>query len=336
MKMPPPMLGSPATTGRSLVASGLLLAALSFTASAAAQATTSSTAAEALFDAGRTALEKKDYAAACEKFAGSNKLEPAVGTVLNLAYCNEMQGKLATAWSDYREALYKLPPGDSRAATAKGRLDALQPRLSYLTLRAVGLTKESIVLLDSVAIPVEALGVPVPVDPGPHEVVVRSPGRQTETFTTKVGETEKAELAVSPGEPEAGPASSAPRTPEATPPRSTEQPPAPDQGSSPTIGYVIGGIGAASLATSLITGVMALGKNSTVKDHCQADPSGSGRVCDPTGLAAGDSGKTLALISDITLGVGIVGVGVGGYLILSAGGSHEGPKQASAAFKGVF
>src|SRR5204863_9743831 len=130
----------------------------------------------------------------------------------------------------------------------------------------IDLTRDSTVLLDGVAIPVEALGVPVPVDSGRHEVIVRSPGRQTETFTTKVGQAEKADLAVSPGEPETGqahPVASPSLAPTATPPRSPEQPaPAapPDQGSSPTPGYVIGGVGFASLGASIGTGLMALGK----------------------------------------------------------------------------
>ncbi len=328
---------------RRIVVPGVLLAALSFTGNVAAQAATSSAEAEALFDAGRAALDRKDYATACERFAGSNKLEPAVGTVLNLAYCNEMQGKLATAWANYREALYKLPPGDSRAATAQTRLDALQPRLAYLTLRAVGLTKESTVLLDGVTIPVEALGVPVPIDPGPHEVIVRSPGRQTETFDTTVKDAEKAELAVSPGDSnQAASSAPIPQAPAATLPKPLEQPTPPpvehDQGSSSTLGYVLGGVGLASLATSLVTGLMALGKNSSVNDHCQAAPSGPARLCDSEGFSAAASGKTLALVSDVTLGVGVVGLGLGTYLVLTAGGStsREGPAQGSVSFTGTF
>ncbi|MFO0567610.1 MAG: hypothetical protein U0263_18270 [Polyangiaceae bacterium] len=50
------------------------------------------TAAEALFNAGRDAVKAGDYPTACAKFRESNRLDPAPGTVLNLADCEEHLG----------------------------------------------------------------------------------------------------------------------------------------------------------------------------------------------------------------------------------------------------
>ena len=79
-----------------------------------------------------------------------------------------------------------------------------------------------------------------------------------------------------------------------------------------TLGWVIGGIGVASLAVGAVTGFMAMGKADTVKQHCDGS-----LACDPEGLDAASSGKTLALVSTITLAVGVVGVGVGAFLLLT-------------------
>ena len=86
-------------------------------------------AAEALFEAGAAARDEGDYATACEKFQASNDLDPAPGTILNLADCREQLGQLAQAWQFYREAAEKLPAGDERAAYSKEKADELKPLL---------------------------------------------------------------------------------------------------------------------------------------------------------------------------------------------------------------
>src|SRR5512136_2811036 len=71
-------------------------------------------AAEVLFREGRKLVAANDFAAACPKFAESQRLDPAVGTLLNWAACEEHVGKLASAWQRWKEALDALPPGDDR------------------------------------------------------------------------------------------------------------------------------------------------------------------------------------------------------------------------------
>ena len=78
-----------------------------FARSATAQSSPSdaSVAAEALFSAGRADVERGDYASACPKFADSQRLDPAPGTLINLADCEEHVGQLARAWQHWREAI---------------------------------------------------------------------------------------------------------------------------------------------------------------------------------------------------------------------------------------
>src|SRR5260221_208371 len=63
-----------------------------------------STEANILFDEGRKAMASRDYLQAIEKLQQSQKLDPAVGTLLNLAESFATLGRSASAWSAYRDA----------------------------------------------------------------------------------------------------------------------------------------------------------------------------------------------------------------------------------------
>src|SRR6266851_1461448 len=86
-------------------------------------------AAEALFRAGRAAADKGDYVTACPKFEESNRLDPEVGTVFNLADCDEHLGKIASAWQLFKEVEQRLSASDERASIASSRAASLEPKL---------------------------------------------------------------------------------------------------------------------------------------------------------------------------------------------------------------
>ena len=80
------------------------LLTLAFVEVAAAQPTTASAEADTLFDQGRSLMEAGKIAEACAAFDASQKLSPAVSTLLNLARCREQNQQLATASGLYRDA----------------------------------------------------------------------------------------------------------------------------------------------------------------------------------------------------------------------------------------
>ncbi len=104
-----------------------------------AMAQPSGAQAEALFRQGRDLMTAGKTAEACTAFEESEKLDPAVTTLLNLAGCREKLGQLATAWGLFIEA-ERLTRNASDAATttlhdvAKSKASKLEPRLSKLTI----------------------------------------------------------------------------------------------------------------------------------------------------------------------------------------------------------
>src|SRR5947207_15862051 len=72
---------------------------------ATAEPDSSAPSAEALFREGRDAVKMGEYEIACPKFEESQRLDPANGTLLNLALCEEGWGHLADARRHFRQVL---------------------------------------------------------------------------------------------------------------------------------------------------------------------------------------------------------------------------------------
>jgi hypothetical protein len=231
-------------------------------------------AAEVLFAAGRKAMTAGDYATACAKFAESQRLDPAAGTLINLADCLDEQGKVASSWQKWREARGMLRPGDDRLWAVDDRIKKIEARLPRLvvTLKS-DVPKGTVVYRDDVKLGTAAFGLALPVDPGAHTIRVEAPRREVKQFEIELSEGERITIQAEPGE------ELAPAEPIAT---------------------------AAPAAAT---------KKSVMDDEC-TDRDGR-LLCRQGGLRAADSGKTLATVANVGVAAGILGIGVGAYLILS-------------------
>jgi len=278
--------------------------------------------AEALYQEGRHAADAHDWALACRKYRESHDREPAPGTLLNLADCEDNRGNLVDALAHFEAASRLFRAGDERIAYARQRGAATERRLPRLTLRLHPASPTGTVIeRDGVAVDV---GMPTParVDPGEHAIVVRAPGR-TETRTTIVlSEGEARELELAPGVPiptaqaPSGAAHPSERRPAPEAPASAD-----DSASRPWarqasfVGFSVGAVG---VGLGIAGGLVTLGAKGAANSDCPAIG------CNGAGVSAASRGRTWSALSTAGFVAGGVGLAAGVGLLF------VGPSRAAA------
>lgn len=147
---------------------------------AAAQDTTK---ADETFHAGRQLMKDGKFADACPKFEESQRADPASGTLLALAYCQELSGLLASSHANYLAAA-DLAAKEGQAERQKAaieRVAILAKRLSTLTLlvppelmRLPGLK----ILRDGIELERASYNVALPLNGGTHAIEATAPDRE--------------------------------------------------------------------------------------------------------------------------------------------------------------
>lgn len=249
--------------GRALVA---FVAWFLLPAPVVAQTETRAAVAEALYRQARDLMAAGKFDEACPKFAESQRLDPATGTLLNLAACHEKQGKLATAWLEYSDAQMaaRRDAREDRVEYARARAQELEPRLSRLTMAlAPGADDPALdIELDGASIGRAVIGAATPVDPGRHTVRVSAPGKKSWSANVEIAAAEQQSLLIPPLEiapaEVAAPANAA--TPSAAPPPSPTARDALAARPIPTSVYLAGGITLALAAGAGVSGLAYLQK----------------------------------------------------------------------------
>ncbi len=158
------------------------LALIVVAVAASAPAYANPAAAEKVYRDGKALMAAGKTDEACEAFRRSNDLEARVGTLLNLADCEEKRGHFATAWVawvDARGLATRL--SDARATLADQRATALAPRLAYLTVKIspARIPQGVVVRRNGAEVPPAELEVEVPLDPGHFDLEASAPGHTT-------------------------------------------------------------------------------------------------------------------------------------------------------------
>jgi hypothetical protein len=291
---------------------------LALEATAAAGGADAATA-QVLFEDGKRLAAASNFAQACPKFAESQRLDPAAGTLIHLGNCYEKLGKTASAWATFLDAAAaaKQQSRADWAELAAARAEALRPKLARLAIVVSERPPGLVVKRDGTVLTDATLGSPFPVDPGSHTVELSAPGRAPVTLSRVVKDGEQATLQAPPLAHEVAPPppAGAPPPVASSPARAPEPEPEPERGGGATLGYVVAGLGVAGLGVGALTGVLAMSKNSESKDLCPTE----GRCASQAGVAANDSAKTLGTVSTIAFIAGSVGVVAGVTLVLTSG-----------------
>lgn len=270
--------------------------------------------ADVLFEEGRALLEAKDYAAACPKLAESHRLQPGGGSALALAICREGEGKTASAFAAYQDALFyaKRDKRKDREDHATAKLIELEPLLPKLRvfISDAAKTQGVRVTIDRDPLRPAQEGASAYVDPGEHQVEASAPG-----FGPRV-----VKIVASPGKSVdvlIEPLVAAPVTPAAEPPLPRpERAPERAGGGTRTAGLVVGAVGVVGVAVGTYFGLRALSLGGDVDRRCPTSPCG-----DLSAVDDNDRAHRYARISDWTLlgGASLVVTGAAMYLF---GGSH--------------
>lgn len=265
--------------------------------------------AEALFQQATQLMDEKRYAEACEKLAGSQDLDPALGTMLYLADCYEHAGRSASAWALFHEAADTAQRAGQldRQRIALERAKSLEERLSKLEVRvpATRQVQGLEVLVNGALVPRASWNTGLPVDPGPTRIEARAHGKKSWTATVAVAQGPSSQTI------EVQKLADGPR-PAATPVAARYD--APRGGSAQrTVGYALAAVGVVALAASGYFGYRAYALNKKSKAECRTDAP---NACTPDGVALREDAKTAGALS--TIGTVSGGLFVAGGITLVA------------------
>lgn len=270
--------------------------------------------ARGLMDRGDDLTASGDKSAALKAYEGAYSVVKVPSTGAALARTLATLGRFAEA-KRIADEVIAMPtrPNEpdvfvsARAEAKKISADAA-PKIAKLTVTIEGASGQSTtVTLDGKELAADELAAGIEVDPGEHVVSATGGDGKGETKATlAAGETRSVTLKLV-----------------AKKYAKVVRKPATTTSSKRTIGFVIGGIGIVGLATAGITGAMLLSRDKQIKDNCP------NKECNREGRDLIDGNKPLFAVNAVAWGVGVVGVGVGAYLVLSSKSGGETPTETA-------
>lgn len=276
-------------------------------------------AAEALFQQAVELIEQKQFGMACEKFEGSQQLDPALGTMLRLADCYDRLGRTASAWAMFQEtaSVARSEGQTEREQIALQRAQDLVQRLSKLELRIAPANQvEGMeVLLNGAAIPRTTWGTPLPVDPGQQRIEVSAPGRKGWAGEVNVAVGTAVEVVEVPAleeepllDPAANANAAAATTPEGARPKAAGS-------TQRTLGIIAGAVGIVGLGAGGFFGYRAYDLNQQSMEQCRRDDR---NVCSERGKTLRDDAQGFGTYSTVAVAAGGALLATGVTLLITA------------------
>jgi hypothetical protein len=249
--------------------------------------------ADVLFNSAKYHISEGNYSVACSELRESESLDPQVGTTMNLADCHEHLERFATAWSFWLQAAsFAAAKGEhDREDFARSRARQLEAKLLRATVVvAKQPAGEGLRLaIDDVALPETAWGVPIPLDPGEHELLAMGEGFRPWRQSFSIAQGLEPTLLV----PELEPAAPA-------------MPPSAPRGRSPwpAVTWTTGAVGVAALGV----GAAFAGASVLNEDASNATHSCAKSGCNPTGSADRARAKDDGVVATVMLVTGGVAI----------------------------
>jgi hypothetical protein len=241
---------------------------------------------------------------------------------LYVGLCLQQLGKNSEAYKEMAQtvkdaSLHGDAKYDQTREAAQAELAVLNVRVGKLVVTLPETPPGLVVSLDGAPIAERDLGASLVLEPGGHRVEATATGLTpvTREVTLEGGETRTVTIAFSKPEPVAAkpqPVAEAPAS------RATMR----------LAGVAAAGVGVAGMIMFTVTGLMARGKYSSLKDACGDRP-----CTDPKYAGDIDSGKSLQTVANVGLVIGVVGLASGGALYYF-GTRKDAPRATAAPLPG--
>jgi hypothetical protein len=327
---------------RVLSAAALAFAMLALSPTVKAQSDADRATARALGQEGQAALESKDYATAEDRFRRADRLIHAPTLEIGLARALAGQHKFVEAQEAYNRIVREgVAPGAPAVFTkaledAKKEVAAVSARTGSVTITVKAAGGAAVEcdrgVRDVGAVNTASLGVRRAIDPGAHVLQVSADGYKPAELRFDIPEggstvapisleTKAAAAGPAPGgaAPAGGDGTARVALIDASTPPDSE---APHKGLPRFLPWVAFGVGAAGLVAGGITGVLAIGKHSTLQGECTDGHCTADKQSDL------DSYHSLGLISTVGFAVGGVGAAAGLVLLLTQPKGEGAPPAA--------
>ena len=280
-------------------------------------------AAEELYNRGVADYRAGLYESACQEIGASYRLDPLPGALFTLATCEAHQGRIATAaahYADFVQLVSRLPADQQviqgeRVQAAMTERSALVSDIPYLKITFAGeVPNGATVRRDGAVLDPTSFGRELPVDPGDHQVHAESPDGARDEQHVFLAKRERKTVVLRLTRPPP-PVAASVVVPAAAIPRDTRG----DARSYAPWRVFAASVAVAGLGAGTVAGLLAMNEKSVVDQECH------GGACSVRGKTAADTGKTEALVSTASFGVGIGALATLAILFLvdrSSGAAH--------------
>jgi hypothetical protein len=281
------------------LSAALLTAAIMTTGGAFAQPQDAATkTATEHFKSGTTLFQQRNFGAALEKFKASYATVPSPNSGLYIARCHAELGQNKEAYNQFRRVIAEAegrvvaePKYKPTLDTARREIEEVSNKIALVTVQVQNAAGNSTLRIGATAIPRDQWGQPLPLDPGPVDVVLDTVGSPpiSQRHDLRAGERKTISIGgqVGVGLP----------------------PPPPPRRKSGTelellpISLSFAGVGVAGMVMFGVGGGLSMSTYSEVEENCPNGPSCTDELI--------DRGETEQLIANIGVIIGGVGLAAG-------------------------